>query len=151
VLAPPDGRRTTSFSATARPLDVAVVGLRPGSGASTVASGLARALSAAGLERARVADLAPFEVGRHHPDLIVLVAPADVEPALVSIVTGIVSARLGRVVVVANRVHERSPWAGRAALCLPESRLGAALAQRGRMPPGSFGTALARLAELVAR
>ena len=134
----------------ARPLDVAVVGLRPRSGASLVASGLARALSSAGLVRALVAEVTPAELVPHRADLTVLVVPGDVEPALVSVVTRILGARIGRVVVVANRVHERERWAGRAAVCVPESRVGAALAERGLMPPGALGAALARLAEIVA-
>jgi hypothetical protein len=54
------------------------------------------------------------------------------------------------VVVVANRVRDRERWDGRAALCIPDARLGAVLAGRGRMSPGQFSVALARLAEIVA-
>ena len=64
--------------------------------------------------RARAGEL----VG-HCPDLTVLVVPGDVEPALVSLVIGIVAARLGRIVVVANRVRDRERWSGRAALWSP--------------------------------
>jgi len=151
LLAPPGvARGEARAPAVVRSLDVAVVGLRAGCGASTVAAGLARALPSVGVEGAHVAEVARAKLACHHPDLTVLVVPEDVEPALVSVVTGIVSARLGRVVVVANRVRDRERWAGRAALCVPGSRLGAVLAERGRMPPGALGAALSRLAEIVA-
>ena len=39
---------------------------------------------------------------------------------------------------------------GRATLVLPRSRLAARLALGGREPPGEFGRAIARLADLVA-
>jgi hypothetical protein len=152
LLAPAGGARGAARPApVVRSLDVAVVGLRAGCGASTVAAGLERALSSStGVERCHVAEVARAEVVCHRPNLTVLVVPEDVEPALVSVVTGIVSARLGRVVVVANRVRDRERWTGRAALCMPDSRLGAVLAERGWMPLGALGAALARLAEIVA-
>jgi hypothetical protein len=64
-------------------------------------------------------------------------------------VIGIVGARLGRIVVVANRVRDRDRWSGRAALCVPESRVGAVLAGRRLISPGQLGAAFARLAEIV--
>jgi len=150
LLAPAGGVRASARAAPlVRSLDVAVVGLKAGSGASTVAAGLARALSLAGTEQAHVAEVAPTKLAGLSPDLIVLVVLPDVEPALVSLVVAIVSGRIGRVVVVANRVHDSERWSGRAALCLPDSRIAAALAARGRMSPGSLGAAFARLAEVV--
>jgi hypothetical protein len=147
LLAPADCARRAPR--VARALDVAVVPLRAGSGASTVAAGLARALPSAGVSDARVAEVAPAALAGGRPDVTVLVAPEDVEPALVSLLTGIVAERVGAIVVVANRVRDRRRWEGRAALCLPESRLGAALTGAGWPAGGRLGRALADLAEIV--
>jgi hypothetical protein len=150
LLAPAGEVRTAPrVEATARSLEVAVVGLKAECGASTVAAGLARALSLAGVSHAHVTEVAPAELVGHSPDLTVLVVPGDVEPALVSLVTGIVGARLGRIVVVANRVRDRDRWVGRSSLCVPDSRIGAVLAGHGRISPGQLGDAFARLAEIV--
>jgi hypothetical protein len=150
LLTPPDAARNAPrVAAGARALDVAVVALKAGSGASTVAAGLARALSSAGVSGARVAEVAPAALVGQCPDVTVLVVPEDVEPALVSLLTGIVAERLGTIVVVANRVRDRERWDGRAALCLPDARLGAILTGAGRAAPGQLGAALADLAEIV--
>jgi hypothetical protein len=133
-----------------RPVDVAVVGLKAGSGASTVAAGIAHALSSAGIDRAEVVEVEREAIEARRADVTVLVVPEEVEPALVAAVGRTLSARLGNLVVVANGVRDRDRWAGRAAVCIPHSRLGAFLAQRGWAAPGAFGVALSRLAETVA-
>jgi hypothetical protein len=132
-----------------RALDVAVVPLRPESGASTVAAGLARALVSAGASAARVAEVAPAELSSSRPDVTVLVVPEDVEPALASLVTWSVAERVGSIVVVVNRVRDRERWQDRAALCLPEARLVAAVTGSGWPAWGRLGRALTELAEIV--
>jgi hypothetical protein len=83
-------------------------------------------------------------------DALVLVAGPALEPALAAVV----SAALVRIgpepVVVFNRDRGDSDrWAGRCALTLPDSRLGAQLALAGREPRGDLGRGVARLADLV--
>ena len=142
-------------AATAPPsvsLAVGVVGLRRSCGASTVARGLACAFELRDPGASElVRELEPAELACTRVDVIVLVAPGDGEPALAAVAAGLLSTRLGPVVVVANRVRDRESWSDRAAVCLPDSRLAALLIARGRLPPGELGTALLTLAwDLVA-
>jgi hypothetical protein len=159
------------------PVEAIVLGLCAGCGASTVARGLVLMLASRQLrpghllvvERggaqpappgpgsgpaAVVWDVAPSEVERVTAaaltaDAVLLVAPGSGEPALAELVARALRERFGSVSLVANRVGDRARWSGRAAACVPQSRLGAALAARGRRPPGAFGAALAELAALV--
>jgi hypothetical protein len=81
-------------------------------------------------------------------DRSVLVAAPDAEPALAAVAAACL-ARVGPdpMPVVNGGRDER--WHGRAALCLPRSRVGAQLALGGREPRGELGRAVARLADLV--
>jgi hypothetical protein len=164
-----------------RPIAVVVLGMSAGCGVSTVAAGLALMLAAPGLRRAhlvavgamgdeheqsivRFADL-PAAVVWDVPareaersdtvaraaDSIVLVAPGRGRPAIAALVASLLEERFDRLLLVANRASESDRWSGHAALCLPESRLGAALVGRGHRPPGMFGARLADLAALVER
>jgi hypothetical protein len=82
------------------------------------------------------------------PSLTVLVVPGQSQPALAELVAETLRERLPELLVVANRVRSSERWSGLAAICVPDSRLGALLAARGRRPGGRMGEALARLAEL---
>jgi hypothetical protein len=155
-------------------VEAVVLGLRSGSGASTLARGLAATLAQGGTRPTQVVvastasgdtvcggehvavvwDVSPSEVEGAAPaaaraDVVLAVAPASLEPALAQVVTDMLAERFGRVVLVANGVSDPVPWAARAAVCVPSSRLGALLAGRGRRPPGAFGAALDTLAALV--
>ena len=77
-----------------------------------------------------------------------LVVPGNGEPALGELLAEMLSQRHGRVLVVASRA-EPERWRGKAAVSLPESRIGALLALRFRRPQGGFGFALSELAALV--
>lgn len=135
-------------------------------GADTRAVG--RLCLVAGAERAALADTA-----RHYAplvldagsaslggvpaalaDRVIVVATASTEPALASVATECLG-RLDRVpIVVLNRTATSaangspSAWEDRAALHLPESRMGAQLALGGREPRGELGRAVAELANL---
>jgi hypothetical protein len=79
-------------------------------------------------------------------DITVLVAAAETEPALASVV-GASLARSGPApIVVIGRPGEEEP-AAPAAVELPESRLGSRIALAGREPPGALGAAVAELAD----
>jgi hypothetical protein len=87
-------------------------------------------------------------------DRVVVVATASVEPALASVAVECLG-RLGcEPVVVLNRTpigyadQPPSAWAGRAALHLPESRMGAQLALGGREARGELGRTITELADL---
>ncbi len=81
-------------------------------------------------------------------DHVVLVGAPSVEPALATVVAGCL-ARVGPdPIVVLNRAESGSEWAGRAALGLPDARMGAQLALGGREPRGALGRAVAELADL---
>jgi hypothetical protein len=134
--------------------EVAVMGLSDGCGATTLARGLALWLEAPEESRRRVWDLAMHEVGRARDladrlDAVVLVAGASTEPALAEAAAQMLRQDFLRLLLVANRVTDPSRWHDRADLCLPQSRLGAALVSRGRWPVGAFGAALRQLGELV--
>ena len=87
-------------------------------------------------------------------DRVVVVARPSTEPALASVAVEC----LGRVgcepIVVLNRTPAGQPgqppasWSTRAALHLPESRMGAQLALGGREARGELGRAVAELADL---
>jgi hypothetical protein len=96
-------------------------------------------VSCGGLERAETVAAAA--------DAVVAVVPGSGEPALGELLGEMLAARFRRVLVVANRA-DAARWRSRAC-CLPESRLGALLAGRGRRPGGSFGAALSELAALL--
>jgi hypothetical protein len=148
LLAPAsaDARDAPVASATV-PIAVGVVGLRRSSGASMVARGLTCAFeSRAPVTSELVRYLRPEELEHIRVDVTVLVAPGDGEPALASIAAGLLRARVGRVVVVANRVRDPDRWSPHAAVCIPDSRLAAMLVARGRLPPGDLGGALVALA-----
>jgi hypothetical protein len=157
--------------------EVAVLGLSDGCGASTVARGLALTLKVPGGRAVQVlrAGEDPVEDDEviasadgpaalvwdiasgggaaarliaQRTNAVVLVAAAGSPPPLAELVARALEKELGPVILVANRVTDPSPWSC-ADLCLPESRLGAALTRRGHRPPGALGSALARLTELI--
>lgn len=84
-------------------------------------------------------------------DCVLIVADPNAEPALAAVV----AQSLGRVgpepLVVLNRARggEESPWTGRGAIELPESRMGAQLALAGREPRGEMGRAVIQLADRI--
>lgn len=83
-------------------------------------------------------------------DRVLLVAGPQTEPALAAVVADSLS-RVGPTPVIAvNRAQAGGPWSERDALPLPESRLGAQLAQAGREPRGELGQALAVVADRLA-
>ncbi len=84
-------------------------------------------------------------------DRVLLVAGSRTEPALAAVVAQSL-ARVGpEPVVVVNRAEEGedSPWTGRGAAELPESRMGAQLALAGREPRGQLGRAVALLVDRI--
>lgn len=83
-------------------------------------------------------------------DRVVLVAGPGTEPALAPVVSDSL-ARVGPApVVVLNRAtQDETRWSGRAAMELPDSRMGAQLALAGREPRGELGRGLALLADVV--
>lgn len=200
------GVGSAADSGAALHLEAVVLGLRSGSGASTLAGGLAATLAesrsvhlvavgASGKKAVRVFgtraggspwdttglidpragadygsvlarlghrpaavvwDVPPGEIAGAaevvtRADVILAVAPGSGEPAFAEVVGGILAERFGQVVLVANAAREPARWSGRAAVCVPESRLGAVLAARGRRPAGAFGAALEEMAALVER
>ena len=82
-------------------------------------------------------------------DAVVCIADGDAEPALSTLVCEMLAERVGRVLLVANRVRDQETWAGRASVEVPDSRLAALLIVRGRRPGGAFALAVARIAALV--
>jgi len=84
-------------------------------------------------------------------DHVVLVATPAVEPALATVVSGCL-ARVGPPpLITLNRAEAADGWEARAALSLPEGRMGAQLALGGREPRGALGRAVAELADLCER
>jgi hypothetical protein len=79
-------------------------------------------------------------------DRVIGLAAPGAEPALSHLVCTMLAERYGEVLLVANRVRDPERWAGRCVAALPESRLGALLAARGRMPGGALGVSLRELA-----
>jgi hypothetical protein len=106
---------------------------------------------AARLQAPLVLDAGSDEVGGAAAavaDHVVLVGAPSVEPALAVVVAGCL-ARVGpNPLVVLNRSDAGGDWEGRAAIELPESRMGAQLALGGREPRGALGHAVADLADL---
>jgi hypothetical protein len=82
-------------------------------------------------------------------DHLVIVGGRGVEPALATaLAASLAPHAAGRPVIVANRVQDPDdPWAERADVLLPESRLGAQLALAGREPRGVLGRAVRDLAD----
>jgi hypothetical protein len=151
------------------PLDVVVTPLGAGAGATTISGGLAIALRclrpvqltamdgcatvAAGPGTVVVRDTDPADAGplRHRGAGRVLVAVADArqEPPLAALVRDMLADRHERVVLVGNRARDADAWREQQAVCVPESRVGAWLLERGRRPPGAMGTAFEVLAAAV--
>jgi hypothetical protein len=82
-------------------------------------------------------------------DAVLAVAGRASEPALSGMVCTLLAERCRRVLLVANAVVERDEWSRWAATCLPESRFGAAMVARGRLPGGRYGRSLLELAALA--
>jgi hypothetical protein len=82
-------------------------------------------------------------------DHLVLVGASSVEPALAAVATDCLRRVGPDPIVVLNRAREAAErWSGRAAVELPDSRMGAGLALSGREPRGDLGRAIAALADL---
>jgi hypothetical protein len=87
-------------------------------------------------------------------DRVVVVARPSIEPALASVAVECLGRLDCEPIVVVNRAvagqlgEPPSSWATRAALNLPESRMGAQLALGGRETRGELGRAVAELADL---
>lgn len=81
-------------------------------------------------------------------DHLVIVGGRGVEPALATALSAsLVVHAAGRPIVVANRAPGDGPWAERADVLLPESRLGAQLALAGQEPRGALGRAVSDLVD----
>ena len=76
-------------------------------------------------------------------------AGGNADPALAELATEMIAERCRRALLVANRAGGEGAWHGRAAVCLPESRIAARTIRRGRMPGGAVGSGLRRLAAIV--
>jgi hypothetical protein len=176
VVASPAAGGPTGAASGPQNIEVVVLALSPGSGSTTVASGLVACLRRlnrsahlvqavdadavlpfpprfAGATTARVWDIGcaasvSYRDLARGADAVVLVAPGTAAPALAELVTRTLAERLGPILLVANRVRPEERWRRRACVCLPESRLGAALARRG-LPSGGLGAGLSRLAAIV--
>ncbi len=83
-------------------------------------------------------------------DAVIAVAGRTAEPALSGMVCSLLAERCRRVLLVGNSVQRPDEWARWAAVCLPGSRLGAAMLGRGRFPGGRLGGALLEVAALAA-
>jgi hypothetical protein len=132
--------------------ELGVLGLTTGCGATTLARGLALWFEVE--QPGRVRDFATDELNRARDlaqrlDVLVVVAGPDTEPALAEVAAQMLCDDFRRLLLVANRVTDIPRWHDRADICIPQSRLGAALVSRGRWPVGAFGAALRQLSELV--
>src|SRR3954447_24835335 len=179
--ATPAAGRLETVPPAASPIQVAVTGLSRGSGATTIAAGLAHALvvpdersghlisltqgaapprrlpgvaawdlppaltdpreiaeygatlgrvAAGGGAVAVVWDVRADDATRaarvlEECDALVCVAEGAAEPALSRVVCDMIGERLGRIVLVANRVRDDERWTGRCTVAIPESRLAA--------------------------
>jgi hypothetical protein len=161
--------RPPSPPAAMAPLDILVTGLAAGAGASTVARGVAVALRrlrpvalsgrgdaaavAAGPGVAVVRDTTAAVAGAvcHNGPGRVVVAVADArrEAAVAALVCDVLARRHERVVLVGNRVRDQDAWRERGAVCVPESRAGVLMVDRGRRPFGPMGAAFDLLAARV--
>jgi hypothetical protein len=82
-------------------------------------------------------------------DRVVVVATPALEPALSDVAASCLARVGAETLTVLNRCREPDErWAGRAAVELPDSRMGAQLALGGREPRGELGRAIAALADL---
>jgi hypothetical protein len=112
-------------------------------------------LAGGGGEAALVWDVCADDVERaaraiERCDAVVCVAEGGAEPALCTLVCDMLAERYEcRVLLVPNRAGDEEDWAGRDALCVPDSRFAALLVARGRAPTGAFGEAIARIAARV--
>jgi hypothetical protein len=79
-------------------------------------------------------------------DMTLLIASSRVEPALASVARGSLRADQDSLVVL-NRASDLAAFDGVADVLLPESRVGAQLAQAGREPRGELGRAISELAD----
>ncbi len=95
-----------------------------------------------------VADPAEAAAAAALADRVVVVCAAAAEPALAAVVAESL-ARVGPppAVVVNRGDAETDRWQGICARALPESRMGAQMAQSGREPRGALGRAVAELAD----
>jgi hypothetical protein len=84
-------------------------------------------------------------------DRVLLVAGPRTEPALAAVVARSLSRVGPEPLVVVNRAEEgdETPWSGRGAAELPDSRMGAQLALAGREARGTLGCAVALLADRI--
>jgi hypothetical protein len=80
-------------------------------------------------------------------DHLLLVASPKVEPALASVARASLAEVGPDPLVVLNRASRPGAFEGRADLLIPDSRMGAQLAQAGREPRGQLGRAIADLAD----
>jgi hypothetical protein len=80
-------------------------------------------------------------------DQVVLVAGPGVEPALASVAAACLARVAPEPLVVLNRGPAEGHWASRAAVALPDSRMGAQLALSGREARGELGRAIGELAD----
>jgi hypothetical protein len=152
---------------------VAVIGLAPRCGATTVARGLAAELALRSpTRRCPVEDGEPgpamATVGGRGPlllesgdpacgraaaalaDAVLLVASPASEPALAELLAGSLSPSAPEpLVVLARRPADPARWHGRCDVVLPQSRAGARAALAGRRPRGELGRAFRALADRV--
>ncbi len=85
-------------------------------------------------------------------DQVVLVGSPDTEPALAAVLADSLDSLGPRPLVVLNRAgRDGGRWAGRGALEIPESRLGAQLAICGRDPRGPLARAVTELTEHISK
>ncbi len=127
-------------SPPARLLDVGVVGLGAGCGATTVARGLALELPG---------DEVSDSVAPGRGGVMVAVAGRSAVPVLAALVSERLSRHHACVILVANNPEDPGEWLDTGAICLPPSRLSVALLARGRRARGPFGSALRNLARAV--
>jgi len=85
-------------------------------------------------------------------DHLLIVGGGAIEPALATALAAALTPHAAAApLTVANRVDDRDgPWAQRADVLLPESRLGAQLALAGREPRGAFGRAVIEIVDRLA-
>jgi hypothetical protein len=199
---PPPAPDAPAEASLPGPVSLAVVGMSPGSGARTLAAGVALTLGRHGeqpqlvsLGRSRPAAAVPHacevppalvradEVAAYggtllrlaggaagassvwsvpareasraatvlsEVDAVMAIAGRASDPALSGMVCSLLAERCRQVLLVANVTRDRDQWSRWAAVCLPESRLGAGMLARGLLPGGRLGRALHELAALSA-
>ena len=82
------------------------------------------------------------------PDHALVVAGPRTEPALAAVAAASLARVVADPIVMLNRGADASRWEGRAAVELPDARMGAQLALGGREPRGELGGAVSELADL---